>query len=571
VSSELIVTSAPRGLQAGRSGFTTVLRTRGMHPDLASRLEAASAYRHVFPQGDPRNPVVLSYTSRPSAIGDVWVLSRIGDAGTDYTGRSNKIAHHIALQPADMAALGQSNPAAVLSALVASRGLLPKWEGEPRESSTPPRLPSPPSSPSLCERWGSLTGDPGWAGVLVERALNREATWVIAPAGVELLELFAEAIALVPPAQRWQIPFTTYSLRGDEGRWLGTTAGSPEAEAALAQQRIAVVDLTRRSAAPSSGPYVLAARGQGSVPWQRTATAISTTKPALPTQAADSLVAAAATSSGYPQTGLPPVLQRSGLPSSSRPPELMEWEEIPITRPKTGRLALIATVVAALLLLAVVGGAFTVYKQKWLPPEWRNNITLLLWRNGFDEPPQEVAEAKACQEALSKVIKELEATVGKSDISAHPFLAKAWADLKGHQTALDNLLGDEAALRKTDMSEVLKAHTQAKGLLEQFGFLLNDKSPGLLEAHVKAAQTLTVLSRVLEELETAVGKSDITQHPFLSRDLRDLKDQRDSLSNLFEDEAALRKTDVSEVAKATSKGTDCPCPLSAERPIPRIA
>ena len=562
MSSELIVTSASRGLQAGRSGFTTVLCTRGMHPDLVSRLEAASAYRHVFPHGDPRNPVILSYTSKPSAIGDVWVLSRIGDAGTDYTGRSNKIAHHIALQPADLAALGQSNPAALLSALVASRGLLPKWEGDPRESPTPPRLPSPPSSPSLCERWGSVTGDPGWAGVLVERALNREVTWVIAPAGIDLLELFAEALALVHPAQRWQIPFTTYSLRGDEGRWLGTTAGSPEAEAALAQQRIAVIDLTRRSTATASGPYVLAARGQASVPWQRTAAAAPTAKPKLPTQATESLQAQpttsypAPTSSGHTQTGLPPALPRSGTQNLSRTPELMEWEDIPITRPKTGRFVFIATVISTLLLLALVGGACTAYKQKWLPREWHNKIALRLWRSGFGEPPQEVADAKTSQETLSRVIKELEAAVGESDISAHTFLSKASAVLKGHHTALDNLLRDDAALRKTDMSETVRAHVKAKGLLEQFGFLSNDKSPGLLDAHVKAAQRLTDLARVLNAIETTVGKSDITKHPFLSEDLVALQDQRNSLDNLFEDDAALRKIDVSKLTEATNQTKD---------------
>ena len=238
---ELLVTSAPRGLQAGRSGFTTVLRTRGIHPDLASRLEAASAYRHLFPQGDPRNPAIFSYTNKPSAIGEFWVLSRIGDAGTDYTGRSNKIAHHIAMQPSDVAAFSNSNPAAVCASLVASGGLMTRWEGEPREAITPPQIHAPASTPTICQLWDSITGDPGWAGVLVERALRREATWIIAPSGVDLLKLFSEALALVSPAQRWQIPFTTYSLRGDEGRWLGTVAGSPEAEAAASQQRTAEI------------------------------------------------------------------------------------------------------------------------------------------------------------------------------------------------------------------------------------------------------------------------------------------------------------------------------------------
>ena len=58
---ELVVTSAARGLQSGRSGFTTVLRTRGIHPELQAKLEQGSAYRHVYPQADARNPRILSH------------------------------------------------------------------------------------------------------------------------------------------------------------------------------------------------------------------------------------------------------------------------------------------------------------------------------------------------------------------------------------------------------------------------------------------------------------------------------------------------------------------------------
>ncbi|MEI6536523.1 MAG: hypothetical protein WCN98_14345, partial [Verrucomicrobiaceae bacterium] len=78
-----------------------------------------------------RNPVVFSYTNTPSAAGDGWVLSRVGDAGTDYTGRSNKIAHHIALKPEDVGRLMASNPALVLAVLAGSGGLKTVWQGEP--------------------------------------------------------------------------------------------------------------------------------------------------------------------------------------------------------------------------------------------------------------------------------------------------------------------------------------------------------------------------------------------------------------------------------------------------------
>jgi type IV secretory pathway VirB10-like protein len=368
---ELVVTSAPRGLQAGRSGFTTVLRTRGMHPDLAARLEAASAYRHVHPQGDPRNPIIYCYVARQSAVGEAWVMSRIGDAGTDYTGRSNKIAHHVALQAADLATVSASNPAAVMAALAAAGGLLAQWSGEPREHPASPTLPLPPSNPGMCQRWAAVAGDAGWAGVIVERALNREPTWVIAPAGCDLLALYAEALALVSPGQRWQIPFTTYSLRGDEGRWLGTTAGSPEAVAAQGQNRILVVDLTRRGPAAGAGPYVLAARGLTPVPWQRSAAPAVATRPGVPMPQPPVGFGSPTPATG--PSGLPGSLML-GMPPRPRPSvgpkgaDDGEWEEIPIDQPRTGRLALLLSI-GALVIVGVGAGAYFGFQSLWTTDE----------------------------------------------------------------------------------------------------------------------------------------------------------------------------------------------------------
>ena len=64
MSQELLYTSAPRGLKPGSRGFCTVVCTRDMPPALAAGLESLSAYRHVFPPGDPnaeRNPVAWSH------------------------------------------------------------------------------------------------------------------------------------------------------------------------------------------------------------------------------------------------------------------------------------------------------------------------------------------------------------------------------------------------------------------------------------------------------------------------------------------------------------------------------
>jgi hypothetical protein len=328
---ELVVTSVPRGLQAGRSGFTTVLRTRGIHPELGNRLEAASGYRHVYAQGDPRNPQIRSHTIVQTPVGQMCVLSRIIDAGNDYSGRSNKLAHHLAFDAADVAARAKSSPAAVLLAAERSGIFQRQWAGEPREQPTAPAAPNVPVEPGPCAAWARAAGDAGWAGFLVDRALKKEPAWIIAPPGVDLVELYAEALALVNYPQRWSISFTTYALTTGDALWLGTVDGSPEAQSARGQQRIAVVDLVRRPALTVQSPTIDAARGTGQVPWKR-----DMSRPA----AAASVAAAAVTSAGLapgqplgpaiPVTGpvtLPPAIggasggpPRLGGPVGSPPP-----------------------------------------------------------------------------------------------------------------------------------------------------------------------------------------------------------------------------------------------------------
>lgn len=486
--SELIVTSAPRGLQAGRSGFTTVCRTRGIHPDLASRLEAASAYRHVFPQGDTRNPVIFSYTTRPSSLGDVWVMSRVADAGTDYTGRSNKIAHHIALQQSDISGLAASNPAAVMAALAARGGLLTRWEGEPRENALPPQLPLPPTEPEPCRRWTSIAGDGGWAGVLVERGLRKEATWIIVPPATDVLALFSEALALVSPSQRWQIPFTTYSLRGDEGRWLAAIAGSSEAEAALAQKRIPVIDLTCRSNVTSSSPYVSAARGQSPVPWQRAATAppphSANGNAPLPPRGMPAPPTTSDPDVRSPQ-GLPPALNRSRSIHGAAPPDLAEWEEVELSCPQSGRFALLFAV-SAVIVVAAVMCAFMSYYCEWLPKNWIRRIDERAWASGLPVEPEAVKQAKSASDGLNKCLADLNAQQLLGELEAtHPSLHKMLFDAQSRLSRLNALL---AKKQQAPLADLAQAHTATADSLKDLSPFANDKE--LLAAHVASAKVL---------------------------------------------------------------------------------
>lgn len=115
MSQEIIYTSAPQGLRPGSFGFCIVAMTTGMPTPLAERLESLSGYRHVYSPGDPRavnNPVVHSHVQLKIGAQKYFVLSRLADAGFDYSQRTNKLVHHVALEPSELVAGG---PAWVLS------------------------------------------------------------------------------------------------------------------------------------------------------------------------------------------------------------------------------------------------------------------------------------------------------------------------------------------------------------------------------------------------------------------------------------------------------------------------
>jgi hypothetical protein len=113
-----------------------------------SSLEQLAGYRHVHPQGSGRNPVIYSYRCVRGNTGTLNVLGRTLDAGNDFSNRSNKLAHLIVVDPAEVAALRGSSPAAVLGAIEAR--LASVWQGGPEERSAPLALPGPAVQARCC-------------------------------------------------------------------------------------------------------------------------------------------------------------------------------------------------------------------------------------------------------------------------------------------------------------------------------------------------------------------------------------------------------------------------------------
>jgi hypothetical protein len=262
MSQELHYTSVPRGLLPGTRGFCTVASTANMAGPLRERLEGLSGYQQVFPPHDPKsalNPVVYSH-HRLSLGGQPYnVLSRVACAELDYTSRSNKYAHHVVLDPSERPAGG---PAWLLS----QPGFMePSWRGEPRFL-TAGRIPPQGEQPGgIANAWQALTGDAGWAGVLAESFLadpHRPAFLIFEP-GMEVLPLFAEALALLPPECRWDVDFSSYFTTLPQGltcAWRGVLAGSPVAKRATSAPAALVLDLSGEMDAASGGSLVEFAR-----------------------------------------------------------------------------------------------------------------------------------------------------------------------------------------------------------------------------------------------------------------------------------------------------------------------
>ena len=98
---QLIYTSAPRGIVAGRSGHCTVARSASMREALMLQLEKFCYYQHLSLSGGQERPI---FTCRIVDIRGTrfHVLSRIQDAGLDFTGRTNFIAHHLVFTPEEI-------------------------------------------------------------------------------------------------------------------------------------------------------------------------------------------------------------------------------------------------------------------------------------------------------------------------------------------------------------------------------------------------------------------------------------------------------------------------------------
>jgi len=274
VVQELVVTSVPKGLKAGARGFAMVACTKGMSATLVQLCEALSGYSHVFPLNDPRyeqNPPCFSHYIFMSGGEESHIVSRVAAYKADYTGRTNKLAHHLVFRREELSSGG---PAAVAS----EPGLLlTKWDSEPgyflEDRVKIPHLDDKPMQP--CGNWQQTFGDASAAGWLAQGFIENpeRPSWIIFEPGMPVLSLITEALSLLPPPKRWQVTFSTYFSRLPVGSTCVWRCCLPDSEGLKVARRTPgalVFDLTTRTVSgqkPDNLKLAEYAVGNGMPPW----------------------------------------------------------------------------------------------------------------------------------------------------------------------------------------------------------------------------------------------------------------------------------------------------------------
>ncbi len=243
---ELIYTSAPRGIRNGASGYCTVACTRGMAPTLIQLLESLSVYKQLYPAHDPRapqSPPVISHYRYNLNGKRLSILSRVCLAAADHTNRNNKFAHHLVIPPEERTPGGPAWLA--LQPGVFRDG----WDAPPALLPEPRPLPTGDYPTVQALTWAEVAGDAGWAGVLAEAFLRRPKipAFLVYEPGMPILELIAEALALIPRRKRWEVTFNTYFSKLPAGAgcaWRGCVPDSSALREARRFPRALVIDLT---------------------------------------------------------------------------------------------------------------------------------------------------------------------------------------------------------------------------------------------------------------------------------------------------------------------------------------
>jgi hypothetical protein len=231
---QLIYTSAPRLLQAGRTGFGTVAMHPGIPSWLQGEIERASQFSRVAGLDPTR--VVLRHMIFGQGDRVHHVLSRILDSGADYTGRTNHIAHHFIFTAGEAAhATSQGVTPADAFAFLQSHGLWrTAWSEEPRQLGAEDILPveSIPKTLTLpaVNYWSAIVPDRPECAAILAPGKTSEACWIIYPPGWRDAIVYVMGESLALHANPWGVSFANDLQPTDNEQqiaWRGIPSDSP--------------------------------------------------------------------------------------------------------------------------------------------------------------------------------------------------------------------------------------------------------------------------------------------------------------------------------------------------------
>lgn len=207
MSAELVHSSVPKGLD-GDGGFTSVAITRGTPPTLKAVLVELSSYDFDPSRSVGADSVEWAHRIITVAGKTYTAVSRTAPCGVDWSGRPNRIAHHVVIDASERTEAG---PAWLLSRLTALAESPPAVE----ERAAGPVLPKGTQGPRAAAAWTAAGFDAGWAGEVARTILDHPNAicYVVLPAPCNCLPLVADVFALLPAERRWFVTFSTRSQR----------------------------------------------------------------------------------------------------------------------------------------------------------------------------------------------------------------------------------------------------------------------------------------------------------------------------------------------------------------------
>jgi hypothetical protein len=262
---QLVYTSAAKLLSAGQSGFGTVARSKSITPLLVSAIERVSQFASI--RGLDSRRIIHVHRRITAGSNRFHVLTRIVDAGADYSGRTNHIAHHLVISQEEAArtAARGTTPADVLRQFP----WLARWEGNARffEATEDVALESfrPDGLNASRQSWASATGTAAHSRLLSWEGAPRTGVLIV-PDAVDRLALLAEALVEFGP-QSWSRSFTTSLETTDELselEWIVTTpAAFAEIEPRCGSRPL--LDLTNPASLPTPPAPVIAPPPQAAI------------------------------------------------------------------------------------------------------------------------------------------------------------------------------------------------------------------------------------------------------------------------------------------------------------------